>query len=336
MTLQRHGRNGHSFALCSVLALACGLTATTANAQTAWRPEKPVEVIVPTGAAGINDLNARLIQKTLTEQKLVPTPALVMNKPGGNQSLAVVYLTQHAGDPHYLMYTTATLFTNQIAGVAQHHYKELTPLALLLVDYSVVSVKQDSPLKSMRDLVERLRADPESISFGLVARGGPNHLALAQALRAGGVEPKKLKLVVFKTNAESITAVIGGHIHAMVSSVSAALPQHQAGNSRILAVAAPQRVGGPLANTPTMREQGLDATGISNWRVIFGAKGLSGTQSAFWGDALSKVVTTSDWKQQLDQNQLESKFMRGPELMKWLDAEYAATRGVMTDLGLAR
>jgi putative tricarboxylic transport membrane protein len=188
----------------------------------------------------------------------------------------------------------------------------------------------------MRDLVERLRSDPESISFGLVARGGPNHLALAQALRAGGVEPRKLKLVVFKTNADSITAVIGGHIHAMVSSVSAALPQLQAGNSRILAVAAPQRVGGPLADVPTMREQGLDATGISNWRVIFGAKGLSAAQSAFWGDALSKVVTTSEWKQQLEANQLESKFMRGPELAKWLDGEHGATRGVMADLGLAK
>jgi putative tricarboxylic transport membrane protein len=319
-----------------VVSLLCIQAATAAEAQTTWRPEKPVEMIVPTGPGGVNDQNARLIQKTFTEKKLVPTPTLVVNKPGGNQSLAILYLMQHAGDPHYLHYTTATLFTNHIAGVAPHHYKELTPLALLLVDYTVVSVKQDSQIKSMRELVQRLRSDPESISFGLVARGGPNHLALAQALRAGGVEPKKLKLVVFKTNAETITAVVGGHIDAMVSSVSAALPQHQAGNSRILAVAAPQRVGGPLAQIPTMREQGLDATGISNWRTIFGAKGLSPAQSAFWSDALSKVVETSEWKQQLDKTQLESKFMRGPELGKWLDGEYAATRAVMTELGLAK
>jgi putative tricarboxylic transport membrane protein len=220
--------------------------------------------------------------------------------------------------------------------VSPHHYKDLTPLALLLVDYSVVSVKQDSPIKSMRELAERLRKDPESISFGLVSRGGPNHLALAQALRAGGVDPKKLKLVVFKTNAESITAVMGGHIHAMVSSVSAALPHVQSGGARILAVAAPKRVGGPLADTPTMREQGLDATGISNWRAIFGAKGLSEAQTAYWGEALSKVVSTPEWKQQLETNQLESQFMRGPDLMKWFDVEYGETRGVMKDLGLAK
>jgi putative tricarboxylic transport membrane protein len=200
----------------------------------------------------------------------------------------------------------------------------------------VVTVKADSPMKTMRDMVERLKKDADSISFGVVARGGPNHLAVAQAMRSAGVDPKKLKLVVFKTNAESVMAVIGGHVHAMVSSVSAALPQVQAGNARMLAVAAPQRVGGSLANLPTMREQGIVATGISNWRVIFGAKGITPAQVTFWEDALAKVVTAPGWKQQLADNNLESKFTRGRELPKWLDNEYAATRAVMTDLGLIK
>jgi putative tricarboxylic transport membrane protein len=150
------------------------------------------------------------------------------------------------------------------------------------------------------------------------------------------VDPKKLKLVVFKTNAESIMAVIGGHVHAMVSSTSAALPQVQAGNARMLAVAAPQRGTGSLANVPTMREQGIEATGISNWRIIFGAKGINAAQAAFWEDALAKVVAAPAWKQQLSDNNLESKFMRGRDLPKWLDAEYAATRTVMTDVGLVK
>lgn len=333
MSFSRHARTVLLHGLCA--CVLAGAMSYDARAQ-AWRPDKTVEIIVPTGAAGINDSNARLIQKTLQEQKLVTTPVLVQNKAGGNQSIAVVYLNQHPADPHYLMYSTATLFTNHLAGVTPLHYKELTPLALLLVDYTVVTVKQDSPIKSMRDMVDRLKADPESLAFGVVARGGPNHLAVAQAMRSAGVDPKKLKLVVFKTNAESITAVIGGHVHAMVSSVSAALPQVQAGNARMLAVAAPQRVGGLLAKLPTMREQGIDATGISNWRVIFGAKGITPAQVQFWEDALSKIVATPDWKHQLDSNNLESRFTRGRDLAKFLDTEHAATRAVMVDLGLAR
>ena len=320
--------------VCRGLILAAALAATAAWGQ-AWRPEKPVEIIVPTGAGGINDQNARLIQKSFQDQKL-PVPVLTINKPGGNQSIAVVYLTQHPADPHYLFYSTATVFTNQLAGVTPHRYSDMTPLALLLVDYSVITVAANSPLKTMRELVDRLKADPESVAFGVVARGGPNHLALAQGVRSGGADARKLKLVVFKTNAESMTAVMGGHIHAVVSSVSAALPQVLAGNTRILAVAAPQRVGGNMASVPTMREQGINATGISNWRGIFAPRGITAAQAAYWEEALSRVVVTEEWKSQLETNNLESRFLRGKEFAKYLDGEYNDTRSVMTDLGLIK
>ncbi len=325
----------------TVLAAAAVVAASLqfvagAQAQSGWRLERPVEIVVPTGAGGTNDQMARLIQKTLQDQKLVSVPTLVMNKSGGNQSLAVVYLNQHTADPHYLLYSTATVFTNEIAGLTKQRYTDLTPIALLLLDYTVISVKADSPIKSMRDLLARLRADVDSVAFGLVSRGGPNHLAAAQAVKAGGVDSKKLKLVVFKTNAESVTAVVGGHIHAMVSSVSAALPQVEAGNTRILGIAAPERQPGKLAQVPTMREEGMNATGIPNWRGILGAKGVTADQAAFWSSALSKVVATDEWQQQLDKNNVASSFMAGGEFAKWLAEAYQDTRSVMADLGLAK
>lgn len=307
--------------------------------QAPWRADKPVEIIVPTGASGINDANARLMQKSFQDLKLLSTPVLVNNKPGGNQSLAVVHLNQHPKDPHYLLYATATIFTNHIAGVTPLSYADFTPLALLLVDYSVITVAANSPMKSMRDLVERLRADPESIAFGVVARGGPNHLAAAQAMRSSGIDAKKLKMVVFKTNAESLTAVMGGHIQAVVSSVSAALPQVQAGNARMIGVTSPQRItggSGVMASVPTMREQGIDAMGISNWRGIIGAKGLTPAQIAFWEDAIGKTTTTDDWKKQLDTNDLASRFLRSREFAKYLEAEYNATKTTMAELGMAK
>ena len=96
MRVQRYARSVLLFA--SFAASLAAPAGSAAWAQSPWRPEKTVEIIVPTGAAGINDSNARLIQKTLMEQKVITVPALVINKPGGNQSLAVVYLNQHAAD----------------------------------------------------------------------------------------------------------------------------------------------------------------------------------------------------------------------------------------------
>lgn len=276
------------------------------------------------------------MQRVLQAEKLVSTPLVILNKAGGNQSLAVVYLTQKAPDPHFLLYATATVFTNQLAGLTPLGYTDLTPLACLVVDYTVVTVAADSPIKTMRDLVERLKADPGAVAFGMVSRGGPNHLALSQAVRSAGVDPRKLRTVVFKTNAESNMAVVGGHIQAVVSSVSAALPQVQAGQTRMLAIAAAQRAAGTLAALPTMREQGINATGISNWRAIFGPKGITPAQAAFWDNALARMAASDEWNRELDGTNMSRHFLRGRDFTMYLGAEYAATRAVMSDLGLLK
>jgi putative tricarboxylic transport membrane protein len=323
--------------LTMALIAAVGLSNSQwAQAQSEWRPEKAVEIVVPTGAGGTNDQMARLIQNVLQTQKLINVPAVVINKSGGNQGLAVIYVNQHKADPHFLLYSTATVFTNEIAGLTKQRYTELSPVALLLVDYTVISVKADSPIKSMRDMVARMKANPDTIAFGLVSRGGPNHLAAAQTMKAAGIDPKKLKLVVFKTNAQSMTAAMGEHIHAVVSSVSAAMPQTEAGNMRIIGIAAPHRQPGKLAQVPTMREEGMNATGIPNWRGILAAPGVSADQVAFWGNALSKVVATKEWKHQLDENNVASEFATGEALSKWLAEAYQDTRVVMGDLGLIK
>ena len=320
----------------AVLACAAAVIPQPASGQPAWRPEKAVEIVLPTAPGGTNDLLARLIQKVLQDEKLVPVPTVIMNKSGGNQSLAFIYVTQKAPDPHVLFFATATVFTNQIAGLTQTGYTDLTPIAVLVVDHSVITVRADSPIKTMRDMVDRLKADPEALAFGMVARGGPNHLALSQAMRAAGVDPRKLKTVVFKTNGESMTAVVGGHIHAVVSSVSAALPQAQAGNTRMLAVASAKRMAGAQAHVPTMREQGIDATGISNWRAVFAAKGVTPAQAAYWEEAMARMAASEEWKRQIDTTSFSHLFLRGREFAKYLDEEFAATRAVMSDLGLAK
>jgi putative tricarboxylic transport membrane protein len=313
------------------VAAALAFTAPSAKAQT-WRPQKPVELIVSTGAGGIADRNARFIQKIMQDHKLVPTPMVVVNKPGGNQLLALNYLKHHGADPHFLLYANPTVFTNQIAGLSASGHTDMTPLALLMTDYTVISVRSDSPIKSIRDMISTLKADPQSISFGLPSRGGPNHLAAAQAMRSAGIDPNKLKLVLFKTNAEAATAVMGGHINATISSVGAAT---LAGNMRMLAVAAPKRIAS-LPSLPTMREEGINATGLPNWRGVFGPKGMTAAQIAFWEEALAQMVKISEWEKQLDENNLDSLFLRSREFAKFLDSEFMTARAIMADLGLAK
>jgi putative tricarboxylic transport membrane protein len=312
------------------------LIALDAGAQSAWRPEKQVEIILPTAAGGANDNVARLIQKILQDHKISPTPTLVMNKAGGNQTLAAVYLRQHPKDPHYLLYSTSSVFTTQITGLTQQHYTDLTPIALLMIEHSVFSIHPDSPIRNVPDLVAKLKSDPQSISFGLVSRGGSNHIALSQVVKTAGIDPKQLKIVVFKTNVESYLGLAGGHIQAVASSATAALPFVQQGNARILGISAPERQPGALAQVPTLREQGIDSSGVTNWRGVFGAPGISAVQAAYWADAFAKIVRTEEWREPLDKRNLGHYFMAGREFAKFLEAEYAVSKSVLTGLGYAK
>ncbi len=322
-------------AFVAFVALAA-VAANVAWGQPAWRPDKAVEIILPTAAGGLNDQMARLIQSILQERKLVPTPVVVMNKSGGNQTLAAVYLRQHPNDPHYLLYSTSSIFTSQITGLVQQHYSDLSPIALLLVERTAISVAADSPIRDMRDLIERLKANPESLAIGMATRGGSNHLGLAQVVKSVGVDPKRLKTVVFKTNVESMTGLVGGHLHVVTSSANAALPWVQKGQARLLAILAPQRQSGPLANVPTLREQGYDVPDVTNWRGMFGARGLTPAQIAFWEDAMSKMVAAEEWARLMEQHNLGQHFLRGRDFVKFLDSEYQASRAALTDIGFAK
>ncbi len=304
--------------------------------QSTWRPGKAVEIIVPTGAGGANDLMARLIQKTLQDSNLVSTPIVVMNKPGGNQTLASVYLRQNAKDPHYLLYSTSSVFTAQITGRTAQRYTDLAPIALLMTEYSIIAVQADSPIKNLRDLLAQLKANPQSLAFGIVSHGGSNHIALSQVAKTTGIDPKQLKVVVFKTNVESYLGVAGGHIQAVASSATAALPFVQQGTARILAIGAPHRQLGPLARVPTFREEGVDVPLTTNWRGVFGAPGITESQIAFWDDAVTKIAATDEWRKQVDPHGLGRVFLHGSEFTRFLASEYEVSKTVLTSLGYAK
>jgi putative tricarboxylic transport membrane protein len=318
--------------LCAALASGAALGA---HAQ-AWTPQKPVEIVVPTAAGGANDAAVRTIQNILQGRKLVPTPVLVMNKPGGNQTLATVYVHQHQKDPHFLLFSTSQVFSAEITGLSQMRYTELTPIALLMTEHTVISVRNDSPIRSMRDLIAQLKTDPQSIAFGLVSRGGSNHVGLSQAARSSGVDPKKLKTIVFKTNSESYLGLVGGHIHAVASSATAAQPFVQQGSVRMIGIGAPQRQPGELANVPTMREQGIEGRSVTNWRGIFAPAGITAAQTAYWDEVFTKLVGTDEWKKALDQGNTGRLHLRSADFVKFLEGEYAISRSILTELGYAK
>jgi putative tricarboxylic transport membrane protein len=319
------------------LGVALALCFFACSAHTAeWRPDKPVEIISGVAPGGALDIMARAMQKAWQEKRAFAVPSTVVNRPGAGSAVAWAYLNQHAGDAHYLSVTSATLLTNSITGMNPLNHNDVTPLAQMLSEYVVFAVRADSPLKSGRDLVERLKKDPASVSFGLATTlGNPSHIAIAQVARPAGVDVRKLKVAVFTASPQAMTGVLGGHLDVMVANASGPLPQIEGGQLRALAVAAPRRLAAAYAAVPTWKEQGVNVV-AAFWRGVIGPKGMTAAQIAFWDAELARLAASDEWKKYLASHQLECDYRASRETKQFLDAEYAEYKIILGELGLAK
>jgi putative tricarboxylic transport membrane protein len=306
-----------------------------APAQPAWKPDRPVEIIVTCQPGCGPDIAARTIQKIWQDHRIVPVPGVVVNKAGGGGAVAYSYIHQKPGDGHAIVLSGAGAVVNSIMGRGVS-YREITPLAMMAAEYVGIAVRADSPFKSGRELLDALKKDPQAVVFGISnSLGNANHQAVALALKLEGLPPGKARNVVFQSGANSIAALLGGHVQAVPASIGLWVSPVKAGQVRLIAVSAPQRLGGEFAQVPTWREQGVDAV-VSVWRMVTAPPGLTPAQAAFWRDALKRTTESPEWKRDLEVNYQSDEFLAGAELDRALDALYAQLKPLLTELDLAK
>ena len=300
-----------------------------------WKPEKNVEFISSTAAGGNQDGTARVMQRIWQEKKLVPQ-SIVMNRPGGGGNIAYAFLNQHARDPHYVLMLAPTMFTNRITGSGTAHYSDFTPLGLLYNENIFISVKADSPIKSGRDIIERLRKDPAALSIAVASvLGNHIHMGIAIPMKIAGVDVKKLKVVAFKSSGDSLIALAGGHIDVAASTFGTILPHLTAGRVRVVAVSAAQRLPGALSSVPTWKEQGVD-TAFASWRGVVGARGISEAQVAYWDQVFAAATASEEWRKEVEKNYWAVNYLPSREVRKYWDQQYRELEEVLTELGLAK
>ncbi|MBM3340521.1 MAG: tripartite tricarboxylate transporter substrate binding protein [Betaproteobacteria bacterium] len=325
-----HGWVGYAAAL-----LFAG-NALLSNAQSGWRPDKPVEIITPSAAGSSLDSTMRMLQRVLIEQKIVEATVIAVNKPGGGGSVSTHYFDQHAGDAHRIYLSPMTLLNNHILGRSKANFDSYTPLATLFGEDMTMVVQADSPLKSGRDLMARLKADPQSLSIAIGAgRGGTGHLNTALLARAMGADPKLLKTVQFQGNSQALAALLGGHIDVSSMSFAQAWTNQQAGKLRILGIAAAKRGGGVLRDIPTWKEQGLDVE-FHNIRFMLGTRSITPEQAAFWEGAFKRVLESKIWEEYATKNHYIPFYAGRADTQKQLAALYRQLKTALTDVGMVQ
>ena len=318
----------------ALIALALAGFAAAAPAQ-GWLPKRSVEIVVGFAAGGSQDQTARTVERLLVANKLVNVPITVVNKPGASGSIGFTYVSQRPGDGHTLMVAGPSLVSGYIMGSSALNYTDFTPIAALYDDCIAFSLNAASPIRTGKDLIERLKKDPKSVTVGIVAVGGGTHVSALLLQRAIGGNMRDLKVVSFKAGAEVIINLLGGHIELAATTAVVAHPHIAAGRLRIVAVAASRRLGGALAGVPTWTEQGVDLV-TRSWRAIMGPRGMAAAQIDYWENALRKVTETAEWKADLEKNLWVEDFMTGAQFRRSLDKDYADHKSVLVELGLAK
>jgi len=318
-----------------ILTIAACALSPMASAQS-WQPTRPVALVVGATPGGSLDLTARLLQRIFDQHKLVPTPVVVLNKAGAGQGLAWEYMQDRGNDGHAIALGGPNLASNQILGSHPIGYQNVTTIALLLDDYTALIVRGESPLKSMRDVVERLRKDPGALSIGVgPALGGGAHIGAVVGLKAAGVRIPDVRFVVYKSAGEAMIAAMSGEVDLASGTVANYPPQLAAGRIRVIGITAPQRLGGAMANAPTLREQGIDGI-FTTWRSVIGPQGMGRAQVAYWENALAAAVKTDEWQKDLARNFWTPNFTTGPAARQYVEQQGKLFREIFTELGMTK
>lgn len=301
--------------------------------EASWKPGKAPEFIVPSGAGAALDVAARKLTELLGREGLAPG-FVVSNKSGAHSIVALETLHRHAGDANTLM-TLSSSYGNSLAQNAlPAHLQKGTPLVSLFREFTTVVVRADSPLRNAQDLIAQLRQDPEKYSIGIATTLGNHiHLGVAQPLQQGGVNIKQLRIVPYKSSAESMTALVGGHLDVVSATTPNLLPYLQSGRVRVLAIAANQRLEGAFAQSPTWKEQGIDYVSDS-FQGVMAPPNISAAQMTFWVNALRRVSESREWQEFVTLNQWEPLFLGPQETSRELSLQVQRNHALLAELGL--
>jgi putative tricarboxylic transport membrane protein len=300
-----------------VLLAAVLLAATPFAAAQKKYPTRTVEVVVPYAPGGGTDNLMRMITGIIDENKWSPQPLNVVNRAGGSGAVGFNYLINKKGDAHTIAGATPMIVSGKIEGrLPGNHRDAMTILMIVAIDELMLSVKADSPYKTVEDFVKAAKAKPGGLTVGGTATLTEDHIFTYLFEKAAGIQ---VKYVPFNSGGEVTTALMGGHIDAAVENPNEIVSQIEAGKARNLAVAAQKRLK-DAPDVPTFAEKGYKFY-WEQMRGVVGPANMPPEAVKYWQDTLRKVVKTEKWQNEyIKRNLLTPTDWTGERALKYLDS----------------
>ncbi|MEZ5665143.1 MAG: tripartite tricarboxylate transporter substrate-binding protein [Burkholderiaceae bacterium] len=319
-------------------AAPLGIALSVSMPAAAFQPGN-TECIAPAGAGGGWDMTCRLVGKALQDQKLIPGTMQVTNKAGGGGGAAYAEVVNKRGSENNLVIAASSSTATRLGQNAYpgNTMDQVRWVAAVGADYGMIAVSADSPVKTLPDLMAKVKSDPTSVSFaGGSAVGGWDHLkVLITAKQAGITHLRGIKYVAFDGGGEAVTQLLAGKVQAFTGDISEAKGFVDAGKIRVLAVMAPERLTGDFAQFPTAREQGINAIG-ANWRGFYAPGKMTDDAYNYWVKSIGTVYESKEWKDVMTKNGMAPLDLRGPAFQKFVKESVDEIQTLSREIGIIK
>lgn len=314
------------------LGLGAALAAGTLLPRTAEAAEA-LTIVAPAKPGGGWDQTARAMESVLQSTGLA-SPVTVENIAGAGGTVGLAQLAdKYSGRGDVLMVSGLVMVGSILTNKTPVSLDQTAPIARLTGEYEILVVPANSEIKSLGDLLTKLKADPGSVSWGGGSAGGTDHILAAMIAKAVGIDGSKVNYVPFSGGGEALAAILGGHVTVGVSGLGEWLGQIQSGELRAIAISAPERVAG--VDIPTIKEQGIDVS-LANWRAVFGPPELDDAKKQALIDMVNKMAKSDAWKKSLGEKGWMDLYLSGDAFAAFLKEENTRVADTLKSIGLVQ
>jgi tripartite-type tricarboxylate transporter receptor subunit TctC len=299
-------------------ALACAFALPlAASAQAPAWPAKPVTLVVGSAPGGSNDTFARAIGKKLSEA--LGQPVVVDNKPAGGGVLANAFVAKAPPDGYNLVVLSSTFTTGAaIRNNLQYDaIKSFKPVAMLGKGPLLVTVANESPYKTIGELVAAAKANPGKLNYGTSGAGSINHFATELFTDAAGI---KMTHVPYKGMGPATTDLLGGQIQVLVASAPSILGQVKGGRVRALAVTSANR--SPVTpDLPSLEQSGYKGSATELWWGVLAPAGTPQPVVDRLNTEINKIILSAEMKEFFLKEGAEPAAMKPAEFEAFIAGE---------------
>lgn len=289
------------------------------------------EILVPANPGGGWDQTGRAMQAALQESGLSDA-VQVTNVAGAGGTIGLAqFATGKRRKSDTVLVGGLVMLGAILTNKSPVSLSDVTPLARLTGEYEALVVPAASPIKSLDDLVAKLKEDPGSVSWGGGSAGGTDHIVAGLIAKAVGVDPTKINYIAHSGGGEALASILGGHVTVGVSGYQEFAGQIQDGTLRGIGITADSAVEG--IPVPTLKEQGVDVS-LVNWRGIFAPSGIRDSDLEELSETVGKMVETPQWQNTLQTRGWLDMYQPQEEFAAFLKEDEATVTDTLKSVGL--